>query len=121
MTKETQRKLEEADQAYRANRLKLENYLEEISTDNRKFQEYLENVSEQMTMTLRHYEEGHQVDRSQIYFFLERESETSIQHSRSIQRQLEDRLEENQALYGKKVRQYKEEALLAKKEAKKYV
>jgi hypothetical protein len=69
MTKETQRKLEEADQAYRANRLKLENYIEELSTDRRKFQQYLENVSEQMNMTLRHYEEGHQVDRRQIYHF----------------------------------------------------
>jgi hypothetical protein len=121
MTKETQRKLEEADQAYRANRLKLENYIEELSTDRRKFQQYLENVSEQLNMTLRHYEEGHQVDRRQIYHFLEKENETYVQRTRSIQCQLEDRLEENQALYSKKVRQYEEEALLAKKEAEKHV
>lgn len=51
MEQEIRRKIEETEEIYRKNRVVLENHLDYLSNEQRKFQRYLENISVQINAT----------------------------------------------------------------------
>lgn len=121
MEQEIRRKIEETEEIYRKNRVVLENHLDYLSNEQRKFQHYLENISVQINATAKHYETNPPENKRAVYRLLEQASEESRQRTRATQRNLEERLHENQSIYNKKIRQYEEEYRKSKREGESYV
>ncbi|MBF2457473.1 hypothetical protein [Listeria welshimeri] len=114
MKREIRRKLIQIDETYRKNRLQIEEKLDELSDEQKKFHFYLESIFERMNVTSAHYEEN-QIDKRKIYNLIEHAEEESLQLTKNIKNKLEDRLDENQMLYSRKIRYYEEEERLLKK------
>lgn len=121
MEQEIRRKIEETEEIYRKNRVVLENHLDYLSNEQRKFQRYLENISVQINATSKHYETNPPENKRAVYRLLEQASEESRQRTRATQRNLEERLHENQSIYNKKIRKYEEEYRKSKREGESYV
>lgn len=121
MEREISRKIEETERTYRKNRVTLENHLEQLSNERRNFQRYLENISERIDTTLKHYEAVHPEDKRVAYRLLQQASEESSHRTRMAQRKLEERLDENQAVYRKQIREYEEAYRKSRREGETYV
>lgn len=117
--KKIQGKLSQLEETYRYNQRHIEDGLDEVADEHRKFLIYLEQTAEKIRYTAHKYEKEEFQAPSMAYQMLEQTQEEGQIITKKARESLEEQLEANHEKYKKQQAAYEEELYLLKKEEEK--